>query len=88
MKWDNYYYFYSGHYVHLQVEGTKEECLESFEKQKEKFPMMQYGTHIHEKDFSDPEDCYVVIRRFVDIATCQKHCTFPPTYKREGRTIE
>ena len=88
MRWNNYHYFHPIHFVYVEVEGTREECLEAFEAQKKVFPQMVFGTCIHESDFSDPENSFILIRRFVSARTCATHCTFPPTYKREGRTIE
>ena len=88
MKWGNYHYFHPMHFINLEVEGTKEECLQAFETQKELFPSMTFGTCISERDFTDPENCYILIRRFVNERACKTHCNFPPTYKREGRVIE
>ena len=88
MSWKNYRYFSSIHFVYVEVEGTKQECMEAFEAQKEIFPPMVFGTCIRESDYSDPENSYILIRRFVDAKTCAAHCTFPSTYKRQGRIIE
>jgi hypothetical protein len=88
MKWGNYHYFHPTHFTFVEATGTKEECMKTFRNQQEKFPTSLFGTCIFEWDYSDPDNCYVLIRRFVTERTCREHCNFPPTYKREGRAIE
>ena len=87
-NWRDFNYWDPDHYVVTRVTGSKEVCLEAFNKEREKFPTMQYGTVICEKEFSKPVDeCFAVIKRFKTKELCRIHHTYPPTYVREGKVL-
>ena len=62
--------------------------MEAYEKEKAKYPTMQYGTRISEKDF-DSKDCehYIVIKRFKSKELMRIHHDYPIAYVREGKVL-
>ena len=88
MRWNNYHYYHPIHFVFTEFRGTKDQCMAAFNKQREQYPQNLFATTIASSDLSDENNSYVLIRRFVSEETCRTHLKFPPTYVREGRSIE
>jgi hypothetical protein len=88
VDWRTFNYWDPEHYVTFKVTGSKETCIEAFNREREKFPTMQYGTVISDKKFSGPiDECFAVIKRFKTKDLCRIHHSYPPTYVREGKVL-
>jgi hypothetical protein len=81
---DDFNYWAEEHYVIKKVTGTKQYCMSSFRNELKDFPSSKYSTHINNKGGTD-DQYTVIIKRFVSEDASLKHCTFPPSYIRNGK---
>ena len=78
MRWNNYHYLHTIHFVFIEFRGTKDECMDVFNKQRKQY---SFATTIASSDFSDHS--YVLIRRFVSKEACDSSKL--STYLCKGR---
>ena len=88
VDWRTFNYWDPEHFEIHKVTGSKEECLYAYEKEKSKYPVMQYATTIADKNFEDAEgESYIVIKRFKTKELMRIHHDYPVTYVREGKVL-
>ena len=85
---DDFNYFDDEHFVVKVIEGTCKHCMNIFNQELVSYPNMSFGTHIVYRSNKDLNGiCKIVIKRFKTKELCFKHCHFPPTYVRTGKSI-
>ena len=85
---DDFNYFDDEHFVVKVIEGTREQCLRIFDQELVSYPNLSFGTHIIYRSSDDSKVKFkIVIKRFKTKELCFKHCHFPPTYVRTGKSI-
>ena len=86
MSEDNFNYWDDDHYVIKKVTGTKHYCMSTFNNELISYPNLKFGTHINNMGGSD-DNYTIIIKRFVSEEISIKHCTYPPSYIRNGKIL-
>ena len=86
MSEDSFNYWDDEHYVIKKVTGTKQYCMSTFNNELISYPNLKFGTHINNMGGSD-DNYAIIIKRFVSEEINTKHCTYPPSYIRNGKIL-
>ena len=78
-------YFHPDNYVIKVVSGTESSCMEIFRQEQCQYPSLEWGTHIASKTTKDKFE--ITIKRFKTKELCLAHCTYPPSYVRNGGSV-